>query len=505
VRRRLLAVVIAAAASLAAAIPASAAWTRLSTTQDSSNIVVPALWPLGGTAFTSAFWRSPSGGAKDRIETATFTIQPDGSFTGLSRATALSEDTLGDPHFLPGAGAQPQIADAGINVAPAFDGTFYMQRAANGTYGAPSIVTGSSSASDPGDGVLLTGGAPAIPSAGIGGLALWVGAADPATQIDLSALDPGTHYIPKLAYDRSGRLWLAWYVLPSADSGKGIWLEQLDPATGNALAGPYHAPASQTISNDGLAIAMACNATCHVVYFETRPDFILETGRIVSWAPGQAKPVVVASPAAGSIGGSLSAAVTAKGRLWVAWYSTTAKGTYVAKLGDGNGAGGTSRVFGQPAATFADAHAIDSVAIGEDRLLVATDFLNSSAGHVWANVVRDFDTSGIPNPVVVQDPSGSAIVPKKVRPHGACLPLKLQAYKPATLTAWLYLGRRGKVRVGKKLTVKYAAPGVRTVCLRIPKQAKGWYKARRFRLVVGFQAVGKTHVSTHIGPIRILK
>jgi hypothetical protein len=313
-----------------------------------------------------------------------------------------------------------------------------------------------------------------------------------------------------MAFDKSGRLWLAWYVLPGNDPGKGIYMVQLNPVTGAAILPVRHAPRSQSITNESLALAMACNAICHVVYHETAADNVLNTGRIVSWAPGQLAPVRVAGSTSSSLGAYIGAAATSAGKIWVAWHDNTGNGTYVAKRGDGNGAGGTARVLGQPPHGLSfSGYAITAAAVGTDQLLVATNFYRGGTDDVWATVARNFDVSGIPNPVVITDPSGAAVVPTKItRTRGRCLPLKLQAYKPATLLAWIYVGKRGKVRLNpRKLIKHYRGPGIQKGCIRLPRKPKGWYKARTFRLVVGFQAgfhpPRGAYTSTHSKRIKI--
>jgi hypothetical protein len=497
-------------AVLAVAAPANAGWTRLSSQSDASSIVVPALFQLPSAQFVAAYRRTVAGN-DNIVDTSQFGTTPAGAITGLAHHVAIGPlGNIDDPQLLPGAGGQPLLADSGIEGTPTgLDGTFYQQRGASGLFSLPVVVSGASTAGAPGPGVILRSGQPAIPSAGTGSLHVWVGSANPATDVDLTSMDVGTSYIPRLAFDRSGRLWLAWYVLPGTDAGKGIYLLQLDPTTAAAMPPVIHVPRSQSITNESLSIAMACNAICHVIYHETAADNVLDTGRIVSWAPNQGAPVPVAGVRGVTFGSYLSASATPAGNIWVAWH--TPQDVYYAKRGNSLGAGGSARLLGQPPHTdLSGAFDLTTAPIGNEQLLVATNFSRTSGQFdVWATVARNFDLSGIPNPTVITDPTGAAIVPTKVtKVRGRCLPLKLQAYKPATLLAWIYVGRRGKVRLNpRKLIKHYRGPGIQKGCIRLPREPKGWYKARKFRLVVGFQAgfhpPRGAYTSTHSKLIKI--
>jgi hypothetical protein len=151
-----------------------------------------------------------------------------------------------------------------------------------------------------------------------------------------------------LAYDRSGRLWLAWYGLPVSPAATGVFLEQLNPATGAPESGatPQRAPDSTNEVN-AQTIRLACNAICHVIY---QPGSA--RNELVSWAPGQAAPVTVIDiTTQHAFMSVLGAAAAPDGRLWIAYlYADSASEQIIARLGDDNGVGGTATILSPPTA-----------------------------------------------------------------------------------------------------------------------------------------------------------
>ena len=149
---------------------------------------------------------------------------------------------------------------------------------------------------------------------------------------------------PRIAYDRSGRLWLAWYVLGDS-STTGLYMLQLDPATGAAAGGAttQHAPGSRAGSTGGGPV-LACGQTCRLVYRAETPDGGI--GRsLVSWAPGEAAPTTITADPASPL--LLGAAAAPDGRLWTAWFDDET-GLVSAKLGDDAGAGGETVLVRAP-------------------------------------------------------------------------------------------------------------------------------------------------------------
>ena len=173
-------------------------------------------------------------------------------------------------------------------------------------------------------------------------------------------------YSPKLALDSAGHLWIAWY--SNATGATGMYVQQLDPATGAPIGAPAHAPNSESSNNNSFGAALACAATCRLVYGDSPAAGPADT--IVSWWPGQARrrrsPT---SRAPGRAPGACStAAYRADGRLWVAWFDGK---TYRATLGDATGAGGEAQDAGVPKGTAGGAYALTGMAVGDNLLLAA--------------------------------------------------------------------------------------------------------------------------------------
>ena len=117
-----------------------------------------------------------------------------------------------------------------------------------------------------------------------------------------------------LAYDTSGRLWLVWYALALGNgTPAGLYMEQLNPATGATAAGaaPQLVPDSSSTAA-GQALTLACNSICHIIY---APDG--SKTELVSWSPGQADPVTVLQTAANTFTSLIGAAAAPDGRIWV--------------------------------------------------------------------------------------------------------------------------------------------------------------------------------------------
>ena len=106
--------------------------------------------------------------------------------------------------------------------------------------------------------------------------------------------DDRTPYLPTIGEDGSGRYWLAWYTIGPPN---GIQLVQFDPSgltpTGNVLT----VPDSGAVKNNGVRLALTCAQVCRIVY-------LASGGRLVSWAPGESAPTLVASGTKGAQPGS---------------------------------------------------------------------------------------------------------------------------------------------------------------------------------------------------------
>ncbi len=95
---------------------------------------------------------------------------------------------------------------------------------------------------------------------------------------------------------------------------------------------------SDNIDNNSFGTALACAATCRLVYGDAPAG--TSTNLLVSWWIGQATPTTIANLAdTGQTAGRVVAdAYRSDGRLWIAWWNGK---TYSYVLGDATGAGGS--------------------------------------------------------------------------------------------------------------------------------------------------------------------
>ena len=63
-----------------------------------------------------------------------------------------------------------------------------------------------------------------------------------------------------------------------------MYVQQLDPATGAPIGTPALAPNSESSNNNSFGAALACAATCRLVYGNSPAAGPADT--IVSWWPG---------------------------------------------------------------------------------------------------------------------------------------------------------------------------------------------------------------------------
>ena len=352
-------------------------WARLSLNPDSSTILAPTLAAAGAGSFVGAYQDSTAGS----VEADTFAAGA-GGVGSISRITALSGwSSIGDPVLFAKAGGGLQLIMAGLhstNTGDGLSGTVIAARNPDGSFGAPSLASPAVYL-DVSSAVLSSDGSTPLWAGPQGALTVYRGASN-AVANDLSADSPGTSYSPTLAYDSTGRLWLAWYVLADNAAEDGIYLMQLDPATGAAAGPAVQVPQSGSIDNETPTLSLVCAQGCRVVY-ESR---VTSTESIVSWAPGEAGPTTVFD---GS-GQSVRNVVTARapdGRVWVSWTDVGAERMY-ATLGDALGAGGTLVQLPLPAGFTTPEHSAASTA-GES-LVLESNWLAGTANAVWATVVN---------------------------------------------------------------------------------------------------------------------
>jgi hypothetical protein len=131
-------------------------------------------------------------------------------------------------------------------------------------------------------------------------------------------------------------------------------------------------------------LTLACNSICHIVY----PPNGSRT-ELVSWSPGQAAPVTVLQIGAHAFASLIGAAAAPDGRIWVVYaYADSATEQVDARLGDDNGAGGTTTsLLPPPGQTLAYDGSVLDTARG---LVVAANFAKSAkvaTSTLWGTVL----------------------------------------------------------------------------------------------------------------------
>jgi hypothetical protein len=487
------------AAALVCALPTAASgaeWTKLGRDYN-SNTSVARLALDGGRVL--AVWQTPAPSG-DRAQAATFTptLAAAGRAPQVADVVGEGWSFLGDPQLLGKAGGGFQVLLSGIHTTVTGDplnGESLAARNPDGSFSAP-VPTGS--ADGAADATLASDGAtPLWVSAKAGGLRLLRGTLSPSAFDAAAAAGQSVdgHYIPRLARDGAGRYWLAWYAQASAPRPSGLYIAQVDSATGT-LAGPASlAPASATPTNNSLQVPLACNAeACRLVYHETEANG-LTAGRIVTWAPGEAGPTVVATST--SAGANLGAGYRGDGRLWVAWYESGVSGRYRFTLGDARGAGGQVGDLGAPPhGTISNGYAISAIDAG-GKLVVVTNFLSGTSLAQWAtvsgppNTAGIPDTTGIPNPKVIRRGPAVYVLPKQPSLRSLrrtkCVNVRVQSTQPAAIRVAIFSGRKS-IRVFGATVVRFTVPGKRLVCIRVPLRAHTFDVRQPFRFAFAFKA-----------------
>jgi hypothetical protein len=489
----------AALAALAVASPLAAAdttWTKVSTDYN-ANIVVPSLGLTGTTAVVA--WTQPTSPSTADIDAVSFATSPTQDVIGPATSKAAdSWASLGYTQALyatPGGGLA--LAFAGIHSTNSTDpliGLLTSARNPDGSWAPPFVVSGSSG--DPWSAVPV-GAVPWIAASGTVGILLFNGAvahAAGAYDQDLQdQLGGCCGYQPKLALDAAGNLWIAWY--SNATGHTGMYVQQLDPATAAPIGAPALAPNSDSVSNNSFGSALACAASCRLVYGNSTAGGTTDT--IVSWWPGQASATIANLAASGqSAGRVLTAAYRADGRLWVAWWNGK---TYQATLGDATGAGGQAQDAGVPKGSPYGAYALTGMAVGDNLLLAANYDWNQSATLPFAVFVN---TVAPPAPVTTAP--GPRDVTLQTTPGGKGFRIQVQYTLPKACTSATPCSLRGELRTrtGRRLYAVAPLPGDTKLVLgtrgrfSVPKGTKGKI---RFYITVNKAQLLKAPFSTEGG------
>ncbi|MDQ4125021.1 MAG: hypothetical protein M3134_05410 [Actinomycetota bacterium] len=139
-------------------------------------------------------------------------------------------------------------------------------------------------------------------------------------------------YDPDLALDdATGEMWVAWY--SNQEDAEGVWVQEIDPATGAATGSPSRMPGSSTPFNGSDESSQEIQRTpitgregggVYVAYSSGYPT----TLRILVWRIGADAPLVVARHGSRALSNPAIAA-DPEGRLWVAWSQNDANGVPV--------------------------------------------------------------------------------------------------------------------------------------------------------------------------------
>jgi hypothetical protein len=490
---------------------ADTTWTRISTTFD-SNIVVPSLALDGSNAV--AAWGYRVSANNERVEAVTFRPALNGDAVSLAGPSAAASnwvqvDTA--PQLFPRPGGGLQLAWGGfrsvVSTDPFAGALAVAARNADGSFGAP-MRAGRPAVSSA---LLLSDGTPMFASGHAGGALVLRGIDPDQDGVDhQGALGGCCAYVPRLGLDGMGRLWLVWY--SNASGNIGLYVRQVNPATGGPVGSPQKAPGSESVYNNSFRIAFACAVVCRVVYGTAATP-----GRLVSWAPGetQTTPITTAF-GTDSAGRVVTAAYRADGRLWVAWFD---RGNYYFMLGDARGAGGEALSAGHPPGD-PGAFALNSLPV-PDGLLLATNWVSGGRLAIWANVVTTPPpATPAPGPRDVE----VGYDPKKKRflinvqyvlrtacrnPCPARAELRMRTgrrlYSVGALPGdgKLVLGRRQGIKIPRGRKIFFYIPIKRSALLKVPFKTIRGYRYGETRLRVWLRTPGGEALTVRDGRIRV--
>jgi hypothetical protein len=376
-------------ANLQRAVANAPGWSKL-TDGSSPSLTTPTLAESGGNVLVAYNEDNDTG-----VGVAGFPDVP-GAPSKIARTTPISGwSDLNSPLLVPTAIGSSQLLISGTHsgiVGDSLNGLDTLQEQPDGSFAAPvaiaptALEAGAASA----NGAVLASDEHTLIWSTDLFLGVWNNSAYPPVSQDITypggALLEGTTN-STLAYDTTGRLWLVWYALALGNgTPAGLYIEQLNPATGAAIPGavPQLAPDSSNVL-DADKLTLACNTVCHIVY----PPNGSKT-ELVSWAPGQTTPVTVFQAPAHAFTSLIGASAAPDGRIWLAYvYDDSATEQIIARLGDDNGAGGTTTSLSPPTASSV---AFDGSVLDTSRgLVLAANFAASAKdptdSALWATVL----------------------------------------------------------------------------------------------------------------------
>jgi hypothetical protein len=372
-------------AALALGAPTASAdttWTKISSDY-SSGITVPEMSILGSTAVVT--WEQDTSPTTEDIVSDTFQTSPANDVANGVPGKVVEGWKEADYRqaLFPTTTGGLEIAFGGIHSTVTGDplvGLIGATHNADGSWSAATTIATGSGTGQADSGV-LSGAVPIVVNNSTGAIYVVVNPTGPTStatadlQTPLPAGSDG--YLPKIAVDSAGHVWVAWY---SSGSANGIYVQQIDQTTGQPIGTPALAPGSNNIDNNAQGTALSCAATCRLVYIDEPAG--APSGELMSWWIGQSAGTKIASlPDTGVF----SDAYRSDGKLWVAWWNGK---TYSYTLGDATGAGGSVQDAGLPSGGGMGAGAIRLASVGEN-LLMGVNFNYKSGVAVDAIFVND--------------------------------------------------------------------------------------------------------------------
>ena len=358
-----IAAVAAALAALALGAPLAGAdttWTKISTDYN-ANIVVPSLGLTGSTAVVA--WTQETSPSTSDLNAVSFTTSPTEDVIGAVQskvADGVGADRL-HPRALPGARWRPaadlQRHPLDHHGRPAErDGDDAAQRRRQ-LGGALRRVGRQLRSRRPACSRARPRSSRATRTQGIeifnAAVAHAPGASDQNLQPQLGGC---CGYLPRMALDSAGHLWIAWYSNATGATGD-VRAAARPRRPARPWARPRWRPNSESSNNNSFGAAPGVRGDLSRSSTATRPRPARPT-RSSPGGPGRRadddrQPRRRPGRAAAA---SLTAAYRADGRLWVAWFDGK---TYRATLGDASGAGGEVQDAGAPKGTGGGAYALE--------------------------------------------------------------------------------------------------------------------------------------------------
>jgi len=333
VKARLFVLVLVAGAVLAASGLASpqGKWSAVTTGGEQSSISnIGVARTADGTLHV--VWQRKAGGGYDLLQTA---ISGSGNVGGAT-PIVTGWNGIGDADLALGAGGERLTFFAGIRTTDTFEPLFGLNLATSTDRGsswalAPASIFTKNYAYGRTPSVVVVNGVP---------IATWYYIGEPVVHV---GLDPNTdvrQYAPpglneNIAFDpSSGQVLIAWCNGLERDAGLGVWVQQVDPASGAGVGAPARMPGSFT-SFEGQDQHLCPAAPRTALVARTGGGFFTAslTGypaedKLLVWRVGSAKPVAVAESKDG-LSEEVALAADSSGRIWAGWSDSVGGTPYI--------------------------------------------------------------------------------------------------------------------------------------------------------------------------------